>query len=140
MANQMEYLTVAVVVGFVIALVLEVVPGLAPAWDKWRWKRLTLILLFVLVPVVAVILECQFQFGTGLSTVCYRDESGSFAWADSILRAAIYGLTSFAGSQGGYKFASAGSDVRHESRVALAEGGTSETAAPIEGVSSGGVG
>lgn len=116
---MIEKLTIALVVGFIIGLVLEVSPGLAPLWDKWRWKRVTLLALFILVPVVAVVLSCGAGINTGLELACLRYDGGAgdLAWPETIARAILAGLTAFTASQGGYKFAGSGVDIRHKSRV-----------------------
>jgi len=51
-----ELLSVAV--GAVVSVALEVVPGLKARWSTWQWKPLTLLGLFLALPLAAWALAC----------------------------------------------------------------------------------
>ncbi len=62
---------VAMVVGAIVSVLVEVVPGLKKAWSKWEWRRLTLLGLSLAVPLGAWGLVCcagvalPFEVGCG---------------------------------------------------------------------------
>jgi hypothetical protein len=49
---------VAVIIGMIVSVLLEVVPGLKKVWSTWRWKPLSLFVGFLAVSVVAWALSC----------------------------------------------------------------------------------
>jgi len=49
---------IAGIVGAIVSVLLEVVPGLKERWSEWEWKPLTLFGLFEAVPLVAWALTC----------------------------------------------------------------------------------
>lgn len=85
--------TIALVVGGVVSVALEIVPGLRDLWSKWEWRRVTLLGLFLAVPLGAWALVCA----AGLSLPGTYDCTTQGAFD-----AAILGLVAFAGSQTAY--------------------------------------
>ena len=82
--------TIALVVGGIVSVALEIVPGLRDLWSKWEWRRVTLLGLFLAVSLGAWALVCAAGLvlpGTYLCTT-----QGAFD-------AAVLGLMAFAGSQ-----------------------------------------
>lgn len=83
----------AVIVGFAISVLLEIIPGLKEEWKTWRWKPLTLLVGFIVAAVALQALTCGgFRVPIVAETCDWR----------GYLVAAAAGLWAFAGSQGGY--------------------------------------
>lgn len=88
---------IATIVGMLVSVLLEVIPGLKDKWSTWEWKRLTLLVGFVLVPVVAWALGC-FANITFVQNSFSCDVQGA-------LTAAGLGFLAFVGNQGAFGFA-----------------------------------
>jgi hypothetical protein len=84
---------ISTIVGMIISLALETVPGLKKVWVNWGWKRLVLLGGFVLVPVVAWLLACPAGLDVGIVADC--STQGLLEWA-------VVGLMAFTGSQTTY--------------------------------------
>ena len=85
--------TIALVVGGIVSVALEIIPGLRDFWSKWEWRRVSLLGLFLAVPIVAWSLVCT--AGLSLPGTYTCTTQGAFD-------AAILGLVAFAGSQTTY--------------------------------------
>lgn len=83
----------ALVVGGIVSVALEIIPGLKKFWSDWEYRRLSLLGLFVLVPLGAWLLSCP--AGLSLPGTYYCTNQGVF----DLL---IMGLVAFAGSQTAY--------------------------------------
>ena len=88
---------IALVVGGIVSVALEIIPGLKKVWSDWEYRRLSLLGLFVLVPLVAWMLSCS--AGLSLPGTYYCTNQGLF----DLL---IMGIVAFAGSQTTYFLAS----------------------------------
>ncbi len=68
---------IALVVGAVVSVALETVPGLKTKWANWEWKAMALFILFVGTPLASVLLICsagfQFPFTVDCSQQSYFD-------------------------------------------------------------------
>lgn len=84
---------VAMIVGAVVSILLEVVPGLKEAWGKWEWRRLTLLGLSLAVPLGAWGLVCLAGVTLPFEVTC--GGQGAFD-------AALLGIISFLSSQTTY--------------------------------------
>jgi len=85
---------VAVVIGAIVSLLFEVVPGLKTAWEAWQWKRLTWL---VGCFVVAFALLALCYAGLSVGFTC----AGSWCWPD-IQMAVAAALAAFWGGQLSY--------------------------------------
>ena len=81
---------IALVVGGIVSIVLEVIPGLKDVWSKWEWRRVTLLGLFLAVPLGALALVCLAEVSLPGTYICTTQ---------GVFDAAILGLMAFAGSQ-----------------------------------------
>jgi hypothetical protein len=84
---------IALVVGFVVSVLAETIPGFKEKWSEWKWKRASLLGLFLVVPLGAWLLSCIAELtipGTYLCTT------------QGVFDTVIMGLVAFAGSQSGY--------------------------------------
>lgn len=90
----METLTnfIAVIVGALVSVGLEVIPGVKEKWSAWEYKALVLFGLFEIVPVALWVAFC---FG-GLGL--YEMECGT----DGLVRALIAGFVGFMATQTTY--------------------------------------
>lgn len=88
---------VATVIGIVVSVMLEVIPGLKDKWSTWQWKRLTLLVGFVLLPVAVWALGCF----AGINFV----EQNFPCDVQGGLMAAGLGFLAFVGNQGAFGFA-----------------------------------
>lgn len=85
--------TIALVVGGIVSVALEIVPGLRDLWSKWKWRRVSLLGLFLAVPLGAWVLVCA----AGLVLPGAYD-----CTTQGVFDAAILGLVAFTGSQTAY--------------------------------------
>lgn len=84
---------IALVVGFVVSVLVETIPGFKEKWTEWEWKRLSLLGMFMAIPLGAWLLSCIAELtipGTYLCTT------------QGVFDAVIMGLITFAGSQSAY--------------------------------------
>jgi hypothetical protein len=81
---------VATVVGVVVSVALETIPGLKDKWTSWKYKPITMFLLFLLVPVIAWALTCY----AGLPLFTTAD----CTWQGAVYAAGI-GLLAFLANQ-----------------------------------------
>lgn len=88
------YAVLSGVVGFILSILLEVVPGLKDAWAKWPHKALSLLGAFVIVAVGWWALGCW----TGLPL---PDLGLVCTWEGGVL-ALVYGVIGWAGTQSGF--------------------------------------
>ena len=62
---------IAMIVGAIVSVLVEVVPGLKDTWSKWEWRRMTLLGLSLAVPLGVWGLVCYagvvlpFEVGCG---------------------------------------------------------------------------
>jgi hypothetical protein len=91
----METLTnfIAVIVGALVSVGLEVIPGVKEKWNDWKYKALVLFGLFEAVPLVLWALACF----AGISFYP-MDSCG----AEGALRAAVAGFVGFMATQTTY--------------------------------------
>lgn len=87
---------VATVVGIVVSVALETIPGLREKWTGWRFKPITMFLLFLIVPLVAWALTCYAGLPLFTSVDC--------SWQGA-LHAAAVGLLAFLANQTTYAVA-----------------------------------
>lgn len=85
---------IAMVVGGLVSLALEVIPGLKDKWANWEWKPLSLLVGFLGVPVAIVALVCS--FGITLPEISLDCVNLSQTYVNAIL----LGFISFLGNQG----------------------------------------
>jgi len=90
----MTQATIAGVIGFIVSVLAEVVPGFNTWWDKFVYKRLALLLASVGVPLVLWALACF----TTVSVPFTPDDCG----VDGAVQAVLLGLVAFAGEQTGF--------------------------------------
>ncbi len=88
---------IATIVGMLVSVLLEVVPGLKDKWSTWKWKRLTLLIGFILVPVVVWALGCYANI-TFVQNGFTCDVQGG-------LTAVGLGFLAFVGNQGAFGLA-----------------------------------
>ena len=84
---------IALIVGVLISVALEIVPGLRDVWSTWKWKPLTLLVAFVGVPVVLWLLHC---YG-GIDLVV------TDCTTKGLIQVIILGFTAFGGNQATFK-------------------------------------
>lgn len=102
---------IALVVGFVVSLLVEVIPGFKTVWSEWKWRRASLLGLFIVVALGAWTLSCTAELiipGIYLCTM------------QGVLDTLIVGLVAFAGSQTTYLMftrRSANAKLRHQRRA-----------------------
>ena len=99
---------IALIVGFVVSMLVEVVPGFKTAWSKWKWRRASLLGLFVVVSLGAWMLSCT--VGLTIPGIYLCEVQG-------VLDTLIMGLVAFAGSQTTYLMftrKSANAKLRHQ--------------------------
>jgi small-conductance mechanosensitive channel len=82
-----------------LAVALEVVPGLAHAWESTPNKRTVIFVVFAVLPALAVTAAC-FGVDLHLHAVCDRGFN-----VQSVIDAAVIGIEGFLGSQLGFAFA-----------------------------------
>lgn len=90
------------VVGAIIAFALWWAPTIAPLWEKVTAKRVTLLVLFLLVPLVFTLLGCYVPAASKVAVVCSKDKDVVVALLTNIGGALWIGVLALAGSQGGY--------------------------------------
>ena len=99
---------IALVAGFVISILVEVIPRFKTVWSKWKWQRASLLGLFVVVALGAWTLSCTADLiipGIYLCTM------------QGVLDTLIMGLVAFTGSQATYLVftrQSANAKLRHQ--------------------------
>ena len=84
---------IALVVGSIVSILVEIIPGFKEMWSKWEWKRASLFGLFVAVPLVAWVLVCTAGVVIPGEYACTTQ---------GVLDAVITGIVAFAGSQAMY--------------------------------------
>jgi len=89
MTNQI----IVVLVGALVSLALEIVPGLKDVWSDWQWKPLTLFVGFLLIPVIVWALVCYGGINVGLDVTC---------GVQGLLQGLWLGFIAFLGNQAGY--------------------------------------
>lgn len=101
---MLDKIAVAAAVGAVVSLLLEVVPGLAEAWDQLnsKAKRGAVLLLSLGLPLIAVAAKC-FGLDVGLGGACPSS-------IQDVYDALFVGFAAFGGSQ--WSFVLAGQDLR----------------------------
>ena len=82
---------IALVVGAIVSVALEVVPGLKEKWTNWEWKRMSLFVLFIGVPLVSVMLICLAGFELPFVVDCSQQ---------GYLDAIVLGFVAFISNQG----------------------------------------
>lgn len=82
---------IAGVIGAILSILVETVPGFDKLWNAWQWKRLTL---FVACFVVSFALLLLCYEGAPVGFEC----AAPFLWA-GLWQAVIAALAAFAGSQ-----------------------------------------
>ncbi len=85
--------TVAMIVGAVVSVLLEVVPRLKDVWSGWEWRRLTLLGLSLGVPLTLWALVCYARVALPFEVAC--GGQGAFD-------AAVLGFISFLSGQTTY--------------------------------------
>ena len=88
---KMSAQLVSAVVGAIVSVMLETVPGLKEKWSAWEWKSMTMFVLSLGVPVGIVTLSCSLGVELPVVTEC-----GQAGFVDAI----ILGVTYFLGNQG----------------------------------------
>lgn len=84
---------IALVVGFVVSILLEIIPGLNLLWTSWRWRRATLLGMSLAIPLIAWQLVCRVSLSLPGEYICT---------SQGVLETFITSLVAFAGSQTGY--------------------------------------
>jgi hypothetical protein len=82
---------IATIVGILISVGLEVIPGIKEKWSKWKWKPLTLLSMFLLVPAALWVLACPLNVSVPWAVDCSISGLGA---------AVVLGLTAFGANQG----------------------------------------
>ena len=83
----------AVLVGALVSLALEIIPGLKEVWSGWRWKPLTLFGGFLVIPMIIWALVCYGDIDVGFAVVC---------GVQGLLQSLWLGFIGFLGNQTGY--------------------------------------
>ena len=89
----MNAVLISTIVGMIVSVMLETIPGLKKVWTDWEWKRLALLAGFVLVPVGAWLLACPAGLYIGIVADCTIQ--GLLEWI-------VVGFLAFTGSQTSY--------------------------------------
>lgn len=89
---------IAIAVGAIISVLLEVVPGLKKVWTNWQWKPLVLFVGFVSLPVIAWALACF----AGINVIPVPVNCG----VQGALQAAGVGFAAFLGNQTAFSLVS----------------------------------
>ena len=84
---------ISTIVGMIVSVLLETIPGLKEVWVNWKWKRVVLLAGFVLVPIATWLLICPAGLDVGVVADCTTQ--GLLEWA-------VIGLMAFTGSQTTY--------------------------------------
>ena len=84
---------ISTIIGIIVSVALETIPGLKKIWTNWEWKRLALLVGFVLVPVATWLLACPAGLDVGVVADC--STQGLLEWA-------VLGFLAFTGSQTSY--------------------------------------
>ena len=82
-----------VLVGALVSLFLEIIPGHKDKWSGWEWKPLTLFVGFLVIPTLAWALICYGGIDVGVETAC---------GAQGLLQGLYLGFVAFLGNQAGY--------------------------------------
>ena len=90
---QMSTELLVVLVGALVSLALEIIPGLKDVWSAWAWKPLTLFVGFLIVPALVWALVCYGGIDIGLEVVC---------GVQGLLQGLWLGFVAFLGNQAGY--------------------------------------
>ena len=88
---------IATIVGMIVSVALEVIPGIKDKWNVWKWKRLTLLVGFVAVPVIVWALGCFADISFIQQNFTCDVQGG--------LMAAGLGFLAFVGNQGAFGYA-----------------------------------
>ena len=84
---------IAMIVGAIVSILLEVVPKLKDAWSEWEWRRMTLLGLSLGVPLALWALVCYAGVALPFEVAC--GGQGAFD-------AVMLGIISFLSSQTTY--------------------------------------
>ena len=84
---------IALVVGSIVSILVEIIPGFKGVWSKWEWRRASLLGLFVVVPLGAWVLVCTFGLVIPGDYLCTMQ---------GLFDAVVTGIVAFAGSQAVY--------------------------------------
>lgn len=84
---------IALVVGGIVSILVEIVPGFKEIWSEWKWRRTSLFGLFVVVPLGAWLLVCTAGVVIPGEYICA---------IQGVVDAVITGIVAFAGSQAMY--------------------------------------
>ena len=84
---------IALVVGSVVSILVEIIPGFKEIWSGWKWRRASLLGLFVVVPLGAWVLVCLAEVVIPGEYLCTMQ---------GLFDAMIMGIVAFAGSQAMY--------------------------------------
>ena len=102
---------VSFVVGILVSIALEIVPGLKVKWSEWEWKKMTLFLMFVATPVAATVLSCKLGVQLPFEVVC-----GQQGYVDAL----VVGFMGFSGNQTAFLAAT------HKTKNAKARNGSNQ--------------
>ena len=84
---------IALIAGGIVSILVEIIPGLREVWSEWKWRRASMLGLFLVVPLVAWILTCAATLSLPGTYLCT---------AQGVLDVVILGIVAFAGSQTTY--------------------------------------
>lgn len=93
---------VSMAVGLIVSFLLFWAPGVAPTWAKIKVKRLTLLALFLGVPLVITGLGCYTTIPIRVLVGCSSIVDPSVALTANIWSAIKIGFAGLSASQGGY--------------------------------------
>lgn|SRR5574341_603862 len=100
----------AALIGAIVATALEVVPGLAGIWARFKFKPLVLFILCTGVPVTIAVLGCYYGVQVGVAYICSPEGE-----VHTVIIAIIQGLLVFTSSQFTY-MAISKRDIRNKAR------------------------
>lgn len=83
---------IVTIVGAIVSLLLEIIPGLKDKWSAWKWKPLMLFLGFLLVPAAIFVGKCSLGMDIALPPTVTCTLTG-------LLYALGYGFLAFMGNQ-----------------------------------------
>lgn len=81
---------IALVVGAVVSILVEIIPGFKDVWSEWQWRRASLLGLFLVVPLGAWLLTCSVGLSLPGEYTCTMQ---------GVLNTVVLGVVAFTGSQ-----------------------------------------
>lgn len=81
---------IALAVGAIVSVLVEIIPGFKEIWSEWEWRRASLLGLFLVVPLGAWLLTCSVGLVLPGEYICTMQ---------GVLDTVVLGIVAFTGSQ-----------------------------------------